>query len=157
MITIETGSHGDCADVLAILQTAFAPYVDLLNPPSGVMRETEQTLQEKLANNTLLLAKDGQTIVGCILYKQYEEDPGTIYFGRLAILPTYQKQGIARQLVTQVEHAAQSSNYNKVVLYVRKVLPQNVQFFQSCGYEIYGEGTHSGFMEPTYYKLAKIV
>ena len=157
MITVETGSQTDCADVLTILQTAFAPYADLLNPPSGVTRETKQTLQEKLATNTLLLAKDGQTTVGCVLYKQHEDDPRSIYFGRLAVLPAWQKQGIARQLVAQVEQAAQSNNDNKVVLYVRKILTSNVGFFQSCGYEIYAEGTHSGFTEPTYYKMVKAV
>ncbi len=157
MITIETGNPADCAQVLTIIQTAFAPYAERLHPPSGVTRETEQTLREKLATNTLLLAKDDQMIVGCVFYTQHKEDPGEIYFGRLAVLPTYQKQGIARQLIARVEQDAQSNNYSKVVLYVRKVLTSNVQFFQACGYEIYAEGAHSGFTEPTYYKMAKVV
>ena len=157
MIVIEIGNHADCAEVLTILQAAFAPYTDALQPPSGVVRETEQTLKEKLATNTLLIAKDDNKMVGCVFYMPHQGHPQNIYFGRLAVLPAYQKQGIARQLLAQVEQNGQQTGYKKVVLYVRKALPNNVWFFQSCGYEIYDEGIHTGFTEPTFYKMAKIV
>ena len=157
MIEIEEGGVETCTAVLAILQSAFAPYKNTLQPPSGVFSETVQTLQKKCETNTLLLAKANEEIVGCVYYTPQHEHPENLYFGRLAVRPFYQGRGIAKQLVTQVEQAAYDQAYEKVVLYVRKVLTANVAFFQSCGYEIYAEGIHEGFAEPTFYKMAKII
>ena len=155
MIKIEEGGVADCTAVLTVLQTAFAPYTENLDPPSGVLSETVETLITKCATNTLLLAKTNTNIVGCVFYTPQRDHPENLYFGRLAVLPTYQGQGIAKKLVAGVELAAQKQKYQSVILYVRKLLTLNVAFFESCGYEIYGEGTHKGFSEPTFYKLAK--
>ena len=155
MIHIEVGGREDCTAVLPILQAAFAPYIDNLQPPSGVFSETVHTLEKKCETNTLLLAQNEQGIVGCVFYTVQKGHPENLYLGRLAVLPELQGRGIARELVLQVEQAARGQGYEKVALYVRKVLTANITFFQSCGYEIYAEGTHKGFTEPTYYKMAK--
>lgn len=157
MIKIEEGGVKDCTAVLTVIQAAFAPYKDDLQPPSGVFSETVQSLTTKCETNTLLLAKQDTNVVSCLFYTPQQDHPENLYFGRLAVLPSHQKQGIAQQLVTQVEQIAREEGYENVVLYVRKALPANVAFFQSCGYEIYAEGTHKGFTEPTYYKMAKSV
>ncbi len=132
--------------------TAFAPYLEWLEPESGVFRETAVTLQKKLGKETLLLANDADKLVGCLFYRPL--DTG-LYFGRLAVLPAHQGRGIARQLITEVETIAYTQKCDFVTLSVRIVLQDNIRFFTSLGYEITDTGTHEGYSEPTYYKLKK--
>ncbi|NJN55733.1 MAG: GNAT family N-acetyltransferase, partial [Anaerolineae bacterium] len=105
---------------------------------------------------TLWLAEGDGRIVACIFAKPHPQNPPDLYFGRLGVLPAYQRQGLARHLIEVVEgQAARGQGFQRVVLAVRIALPQNVRYFQSLGYEITGTGTHKGYEEPTFFTMAK--
>ncbi len=153
MVVIEIGIEKDCPEVLALLQEAFAPYKSWLVPQSGVFRESIETLKRKLqSDHTLLKATIKGKIVGALFYTPQGK---ALYFGRLAVLAAYQKQGIARQLIEHVERAAKAEGFERVTLEVRIVLRDNIECFRTLGYTVVGMGAHEGFNEPTYYKMAK--
>ncbi len=163
MIHIRQGNEADCEAVLVVLQAAFGAYKDL-DPPSGVTRETIEALREKLAQETLWVAEeDGESeaalggIIACVFAKPHQQYTDALYFGRLAVLPAYQRQGIARRLIGVVEQQAREQGFHRVVLGVRTALPENVRYYQSLGYDIIGVGTHQGYTEPTYYRMGKLV
>lgn len=85
----------------------------------------------------------------------YTPQGKALYFGRLAVLAAYQKQGIARQLIEHLERVAKAEGFERVTLAVRIVLQDNIQCFRALGYAVVGTGTHEGFNEPTYYKMEK--
>lgn len=163
MIHIRQGTEVDCTAVLVVLQAAFGAYQNL-EPPSGVTRETVEALREKLAQETLWVADaDSESeaalrrIIACVFAKPHQQYADALYFGRLAVLPAYQRQGIARRLIDVVEQQAREQGFQRVVLGVRTALPENVRYYQSLGYDIIGSGTHQGYAEPTYYRMGKFV
>lgn len=163
MIQICRGNESDCEAVLGILQAAFGACQGL-DPPSGVTRETVDALREKLTQETLWLAEEDDESevasgrpVACVFTKPHQQYPDALYFGRLAVLPAYQRQGIARRLIAVVEQQAREQGFRRVVLGVRTALPDNVRYYQSLGYDIIGSGTHQGYTEPTYYRMGKFV
>lgn len=155
MIALRQGHEADCPAVLTVLQESFAPYLKLLTPPSGVTQETVETLRQKVETETLLVAEVDGRVVGCLFFTTHHSQPDTLYFGRLGVLPANQKQGIAQQLVGQVEQAAKEGGFAQVELAVRIVLPDNIRFFESMGYEIAEAKAHTGFNDPTYYTMVK--
>lgn len=163
MIHIRRGTEADCTAVLVVLQAAFGAYRDL-DPPSGVTRETVDALREKVSQETLWVAEvdDGsettaRQIVACVFTKPHQQYADALYFGRLAVLPAYQRQGIARRLIAVVEQQAREQGFRRVVLGVRVALPENTRYYQSLGYEIIGAGTHPGYTAPTYYRMGKVM
>lgn len=163
MIHTRQGAEADCAMVLAVLQAAFGAYQDL-DPPSGVTRETVEALREKVAQEMLWVAEvdDGSVsepgrVVACVFTKPHQKYRDALYFGRLAVLPAYQRQGIARRLIAVVEQQAREQGFRRVVLGVRVALPDNTHYYQSLGYEIIGAGTHPGYTAPTFYRMGKVI
>ncbi len=155
IVQIRRGHEADCDAVLATLKASFAPYQGRLNPPSGVHTETVYTLRDKLASQTLLVAEVDGRVVGCVFLMPFKQQEGDLYFGRLAVLPMYQKQGIARRLVEHVERYGREHGFQRVRLGVRIALSENVHTFQRLGYEIAGKGQHEGYDQATYYHMSK--
>jgi predicted N-acetyltransferase YhbS len=163
MCHIRQGQETDCEAVLTVLQAAFGVYQNL-DPPSGVTRETVATLREKLLGETLWVAEVGGEseaapgrIVACVFTRPHQQYTDALYFGRLAVLPAYQRQGIARRLIGVVEQQAREQGFRRVVLGVRVALPDNVRYYQSLGYEIMGSGTYPGYAGPTYYRMGRVI
>ncbi len=153
MITIEKGNIADCADFLAVVLAAFAQYKNKLNPESSVFRETVETLEAKWrAGYRFVIARVEGEMVGCLFYVPQGKD---IYFGRLAVLPAYQARGIARLMIDHVVQVARAQGFERLILSVRIVLHDNIRFFRSLGFQVFANGTHEGFSEPTYYDMAK--
>lgn len=155
IVQIRQGHEADCEAVLAVLKASFAPYQERLDPPSGVNAETVHSVRGKLASQTLLVAEVDGRVVGCVFLMPFKQQEGDLYFGRLAVLPAYQKQGVARRLVEQVEQYGCEHGFQRVRLGVRIALSENVYTFQRLGYEIAGEGQHEGYGYATYYHMSK--
>lgn len=151
-IILRPGTATDCPTALTVIQQAFAPYADWLQPESGAFRETVESLTTKLATNELIVAESEQIIVGLVYYTFQD---GEIYFFRLAVLPAYQGQGIARQLVGQVEARGREAGCTAVTLGVRLILEDNIRYFHALGFRERSRHAHEGYSEPTYMTMAK--
>ena len=142
----------DAGAILEIMVVAFEQYRDKLNPPSSVFRETPESVSAKLATGGGFVALVGDTMSGCVLY---EPKTDYLYLGRLAVLPEYRGQGIARLLVTSVENHAQALNLPRIQLGVRVALTDNQEFFAGLGYRIVSYERHPGHSEPTFVYMEK--
>ena len=130
-ITIAAATGDQAAQILAVIVAAFEQYRAVLDPPSGVFRETADTLRHKLDQGGGFVARDGAAIVGAVLYQPH---PDYLYLGRLAVLPEYRGGQIATRLCAAVEQAARERGLIRVQLAVRLVLTDNQRFFQGLGY-----------------------
>jgi ribosomal protein S18 acetylase RimI-like enzyme len=147
-----TPGEEDCLPrVLEILKTAFAAQEGRIDPPSGVTRETLETLSAKLDRETLLVAELGGRTVGCIWC---DSRPGEMYIGRLAVEPASQGRGVARSLLLAAIRLARESGVRRVTLGVRIELEENIAFFRRHGFQITGTESHPGFDRPTSYDMA---
>ena len=77
--------------------------------------------------------------------------------GRLAVLPTFRKQGVAHALVDAVENRARELHLPKVTLKVRIQLSGNRAFFERIGYQVVAYNAHDGYSEPTFMTLEKLL
>ena len=142
-----------------LMELAFEHQRRFVSPEPGIFRtDTIAALSAAVSQGEkrLIIALHRKRVLGCLLCSPNKENPEEdYYFGRLAVNPRYQHNGIGGMLVDDVESWAKSSGYKRVTCFVRIALRQNIDFFEKKGYQIYGEGTHDGFDEPTFYKMAK--
>jgi ribosomal protein S18 acetylase RimI-like enzyme len=137
--------------VLEILKAAFAAQEGRIDPPSGVTRETLESLSTKLERETLLIAQLGGQMAGCIWC---DTRPSETYIGRLAVDPAFQGRGVARGLLLAAIDLARESGARRVTLGVRIELEENIAFFQRHGFQITGTESHPGFDRPTGYHMS---
>ena len=143
-----------------LIRMAFEHQRRFVDPEPGIFRnDTIGSLSAAVSrgDKRLIVALHRKRLLGCLLCSPNKENPEDYYFGRLAVNPRYQRNGIGGMLIDDVESWAKSNRYRRVTCYVRIALRQNIAFFENRGYHIYGEGVHDGFDAPTFYKMAKDV
>jgi predicted N-acetyltransferase YhbS len=148
--------RADASDADALARTivqAFEMYRGRLDPQSGALFETADTIRAELHDGAgAFLAKADGQVVGCVMTKVVDDD---LYFGRLSVEPQARGRSIGRRLVEAVEAEAARSGRPGVRLSVRIALPQNQRFFASLGYRESGRQSHPGFDQPTFINMRK--
>lgn len=141
-VTLVAAISADLPAILNVLHTAYEEYRGKLDPPSGAHAETIESLATKLKTAHAMKAVIGQMLVGCVFFER-EED--SLYFGRLAVLPTYRRHGIGRLLVDYVESYARQHQLARVTLGVRLAIPANIEYYTKLGYQIVRYSSHPGY------------
>jgi hypothetical protein len=68
-ISLRQATVDDAPTLLALMQRAFAEYVGVLDPPSGVHRETVESVRNAMETGVWVLAENRGTRVGCVMYE----------------------------------------------------------------------------------------
>ncbi|MFB7664062.1 GNAT family N-acetyltransferase [Kitasatospora sp. NPDC056138] len=133
----------DVPQILAVLAEAFTPFGVAFTPTA--LRLDEGTVRRELRH--WLVARSGGAVVGCVL--QYPEDQrpgdGSYTFCFLATRPHLRGRGIGSALVEEVGERARRAGCRRVLVAVRRTLPENVGFFTRRGFrylEPFGTGPH---------------
>ena len=143
-----------CSDVLratelhAFTQSLFAS-LDI-DPPSGVLKETEADFAARLRDETcFIIEADGKLIASifCAI------DGDALYIGRLAVAPAFRRRGIANTLMEAAKAEARRRGAKRITLGARIALPGNVALFRNHGFVIVRETCHPGFTTPTSYDM----
>jgi ribosomal protein S18 acetylase RimI-like enzyme len=150
--TLRPAELDDAALLLDTIVQAFEMYRGKFDPPSGVFTETVATIRGKLEIGGGYIASINNEIAGCVLY---EPQADHMYLGRLAVLPDYRGNGVARVLIEAVENRARELNLPAVQLGVRIALTGNQEMFTRLGYQVLYEGRHPGYDEITFVQMAK--
>jgi GNAT superfamily N-acetyltransferase len=141
----------EAAVVHRLTQAAFAEHT-ALDPPSGVTRETVESVRLDLEahGGALALGPDGP--VGCL---RYEQSPDHMWVRRVAVLPSRQGRGLGRALMGWAEREAAGRGLDALQVGVRLALPANLAFYQRLGYTIVSEHAHPGYDRPTWVTMRK--
>jgi GrpB-like predicted nucleotidyltransferase (UPF0157 family)/ribosomal protein S18 acetylase RimI-like enzyme len=157
-ILLQEAELADLPALLQVIQVAYAEFLGKLDPPSGAFQETLASLTKKLALGgaikAVITGELTEEIVGCVFY---ELGQGELYLGRLAVLPSYRRRGIAQQLIATVEERARQHDRPRVIMGVRLVLPEHLNYYAKLGYSVYRYANHPGYSQPTSAELEKIV
>src|SRR5688572_15197248 len=121
-ITLRPAVVNDAVLLLDTIVQAFESYRGKFDPPSGVFTETIDSIRGKLEIGGGYIAIINGDVAGCVLY---EPQADHMYLGRLAVLPAFRGNGVARVLVEAVEHRARELNLPAVQLGVRLALKGN--------------------------------
>jgi ribosomal protein S18 acetylase RimI-like enzyme len=144
------GDH-DLAAMLGIIKAAFKEHEGKVVPPPSAAHKTLEILKAELQKADAFVAELPE-LVGCVIY---EIKGNALYLGRLAVLPAYRKRGIGTALIGAVEAKARALKLDELQLSVRFPLYEQQALYQSLGFEVVSLGTHPGFAEPTFLKMAK--
>jgi predicted N-acetyltransferase YhbS len=151
-VQVRLARSDDAEMIVALLHAAFDEYRSVLNPPSGVQRETVESVREKMRTGAWLIAEDKGVAVGCV----FSEPRGEfLYLGRLGVLPPARGRGVGRALMQLVETTAREQGFSRVRLGVRVILSDLRAMYERQGYRVVEYHTHEGFSEPTFVMLEK--
>ena len=151
-VWLTEAQRDEAAELLRVILAAYAEFLGKLEPPSGAFAETVDTIQAKLTKGGAIKALVDGTMIGCVLY---EPHPDFMYFGRLAVLPAWRRYGVARGLITAVEHRATALHLSRVQIGVRLVLPAHQVYYEALGYRPIEYACHPGFSQPTSVTMEK--
>lgn len=144
---LHEAAEADAPAVVEILHESFSEYLERLEPPSGVHRETAQTIRDTMKTARWVLATVDSYPVACVMYEPRED---FMYLGRLAVLPAYRRRGIGNALIAYVEDRARRQGLGRVRLGVRVALPALRARYERLGYRFIEARTHPGYSQPTY-------
>ena len=142
----------DAADLRAVVAAAFAQYEGQLDPPSGALAESDESLRAKIRAGGAWQCTHEQTIVGCAFVTPRDDH---LYLGRLAVLPHWRGRGIADLLLARVERQARELGLPSVQMGVRLALPRLIAWYTARGYTLLEERAHPGYSTPTFAQLIK--
>jgi ribosomal protein S18 acetylase RimI-like enzyme len=132
-LQITSASVEDAPLVFDIMQQAFAEYLGVLDPPSGVHAETVDDVIHALSEGGAVLAWIGDKPVGTARYAFHQE---SCYVGRVSVLPAYRGQGIASAMMERIEAIARAHGSAYLEIGVRMVLESNIHLYERLGYAV---------------------
>jgi ribosomal protein S18 acetylase RimI-like enzyme len=149
---LRKAGEADAEALAGVIRGAFEEYRGRLDPPSGALAETADTVREKMRAAQAVLALASGVPVGCVFSRPEE---GRLYLFRLAVLPGQRGRGLGRALLAHGEGRAWELGLPRVRLGVRTALPRQIAFYEGLGYRRVGDGTHPGYAGPTYLLLER--
>ena len=142
----------DAEAVHALIQAAFAEYIDTIPVPPGALSDTVEDARKVISVGRTLLAyvtdeelADGNppitqaTLAGTARYEPRED---YLYVGRVAVHPDYRRHGIGKALMEFIELLAPTLGYTRLYLGTRISMPGNIAFYECLGYRIVKEDPH---------------
>lgn len=145
-VTIRDESFTDWPALLDLIRRAFAYMAPRIDPPSSMRLLTEQSIAEKAEAETLLLARDGEKLVGCVFLRDMGE---AMYMGKLAVDAAVQGSGAGRALVKRAVDYCREAGKRRIELESRIELTEVHDFFRRHGFRETGRTTHAGYTRPT--------
>lgn len=127
-------------NVLRLLQTEFAYMADRIDPPSSMLRLTEDDLTKGE------LWGIGLPLVACVQLTLLSD---ALYLGKLAVAQSARGKGHARTLVTHARSRATAMGRSVVRLQTRVELVENHAAFAAIGFVKTDETAHEGYDRPT--------
>lgn len=145
--------ESDAEQLSALIVGAFSSYRVQLDPPSSAPNETPEAVRVKLATHGAAIAESAGIGIGCVLFTQQE--PETLYVGRLAVEAAWRGRGVARALMAFAEAEARNGGLRILQVKVRIPLADNQRFFKCCGFAEVGRESHAGYSAPTMIRMEK--
>ena len=139
------------ATVHTLTRAAFEPYVGVLDPPSGALRETVESVRADLGRAGAAIAWLDGSPVGCL---RYEVEDDHLHVRRVAVPPEWQRRGIGTALMEWSHQRARELGLSEVRLGVRKQLPANIAFYKALGYRLIARHHHPGQKRVTWYEMS---
>jgi len=148
MPTVEMNPKGfaDWGDLFALLRTGFAYMDPLISPPSSLTRMTEADFIQKAKAEDFFVIQAKGDILACLFGQKKSQ---VYYLGKLAVAPSAQRTGMARQLIEAAVGRGRALGCDRLQLQTRVELTANHAVFQRLGFCQVGATCHPGFDRPT--------
>jgi putative acetyltransferase len=93
-----------------------------------------------MIRNVVVAYSNDKEAVSCGAFKEFptgkEFEPGTVEIKRMYTRPEHRGQGIAQQVLFELERWAKESGYGSCVLETGKKQPEAIRLYEKSGYEL---------------------
>ncbi|MCC6205496.1 MAG: GNAT family N-acetyltransferase [Hyphomicrobiales bacterium] len=153
-LVIRANSHdfSDWTGLLALILRAFAYMDGRIDPPSSALALTPESLGHRAATETMLLACEGDRLVGCAFLADRGDH---FYLGKLAVEPDCHGQGIGKALMQTAERHAITAGKTAIELQTRIELIENHRMFERLGFREIARTAHPGYKRHTSLTMRK--
>lgn len=124
-----------------IMLAAYAEYRGVLPVDSGAHAETLDDVMADMRRGGAALAYDGVAPVGSA---RFRSDADLLYVGRLAVLPSHRRRGVASAIMRFLERVAADGGHAGLTVGVRESLPSNVELYRGLGFGVTAIDPHPG-------------
>lgn len=153
-IRVSPAAFSDWPQLLSLLRESFDYMESRIDPPSSLTRMGVDELEAKAAAETLIVAADGQQLIGCAFAALGEE---CVFVGKVAVAQSARGKGVARAMFAAAEVLAREHGRGFLELQARIELVENHATFRALGFEKVAETAHPGYDRPTSITMRKRV
>lgn len=130
-VQISLANSNDATEILSLQKRAYVQEVELNNKNFNIppMLQDIESMIDDFKNNTILKAKSGELIVGSVRANKIDN---TCYIGRLIVEPIFQKKGIGKKLLEEIENHFPDASVYELFTGVKSI--RNREFYKNAGY-----------------------
>ena len=125
----------DAGALFGLTHAAFFEFAGDVPPPSALFESEAEVREELESGASALLAERGGKLAGAV---RYRVERGVLHFFRLAVSPSFRRQGIAGALLAALEERAKEGGCTKISCHVRTQVTRNVEMYEHRGYALVG-------------------
>ena len=129
MIHIRPATEADFSALLQVQQAAFGEYAAVYKV-SGWTTETLDSLKEDAKEKHIFVAEAEGVVIGSV---RFWNVAGVCVIRLLSVSPAYQKQGVGKTLIREVERVA--TDAHKFYACTMLNTARNIHLFMSLGYK----------------------
>jgi ribosomal protein S18 acetylase RimI-like enzyme len=137
--TLSPALPGDAADVAAVVEAAYAPYVARIGTKPGPMLDDYDAV---IARHIVRVVRAEGAIVGVIVLIEAD---GGVLLDNIAVAPEAQGRGIGRRLMDFAEAEAARRGYARLDLYTHEMMTENIEIYRRRGFVETDRRTERGF------------
>jgi putative acetyltransferase len=131
-ILIRIAAREECPRISSLLQQAFLEYKPLYtNAAFTATTPTANQIELRLKEGPVWVALQNESVVGTV--SAVPKNSG-LYVRSLAVLPSARGQGIARNLLQEIERFARDNSYKRLFLSTTPFLHQAIRLYEQSGY-----------------------
>ncbi len=138
-LTVRLAALDEASLVREVMLAAYTEHHGALPVESGAHAETVNDVLADMRQGGAVLADDNDQAVGSARFMPEEDH---LYVGRLAVLPSHRRRGVASAMMRFLEDVALRSGREAIRVGVRESLPSNVGLYQSLGFEVVSVDPH---------------
>jgi ribosomal protein S18 acetylase RimI-like enzyme len=128
-MTIRPATQDDVAQIVRLVNAAYAKYLDRMEKPPAPMLADYATL---IAHGEVYVLAAGAELAGLLVLEARNQ---ALLIENVAVNPAFQGQGLGRRLMMFAEQQARGRELREERLYTNEVMVENLAFYRRLGFE----------------------
>jgi ribosomal protein S18 acetylase RimI-like enzyme len=128
-MTIRPATQDDVAQIIWLVNAAYAKYLDRMEKPPAPMLADYSAL---VAGDRVYVLASGAELAGALVIEDQDQ---ALFTENIAIAPIFQGQGLGRRLMAFAEQYGRERGLRELRLYTNEVMIENLAFYRRLGFE----------------------
>ena len=138
-MVIRRATAAEAADVAALVERAYAPWVPVIGRRPGPMDDDYP--MHVAAGEVFVLHRDGALVAILVL----QDAADHVWLDNLAVNPAWKGKGIGRVMLTFAEEEARRRGFDEIRLLTHQKMAANIALYTRIGYVETERRTEAGF------------